>query len=413
MLFKYKAKNETGELKEGTAEVKDQVALARQLREEGFFIVDVEIQDTGKSKSFLKKWAQFDIKQITEKIRGVSLEEKMMFSRNLSVMIESGITITRSLEVLQKQTQSPTFGVAIRKINESIKKGIPFSEAIRDYPKIFDELYSSMIKVGEAAGNLDKTLNILADQLEKQYELRSKIKGAMTYPIIIVIAMTGVGILMMVTIVPQLEKVFIDLDIDLPITTQLVLLLSDILQKFWWLVIALIPVIVFSVKKYSDSASGKIFFSWIFLHLPLFKGLSQKINNAIFARNTSSLVRGGVPLVEALSITSKTLSNIFFQKSLLDSVKQIKKGKSLHETLRIYPKLYTPLMMEMVEVGEESGKLSDLLERVAIFYEGEVSDITDNMSAIVEPILMIFIGITVGFFAVSVMQPIYGMLGSL
>ena len=413
MLFKYKAKNETGELKEGTAEVKDQVALARQLREEGFFIVDVEIQDTGKSKSFLKKWAQFDIKQITEKIRGVSLEEKMMFSRNLSVMIESGITITRSLEVLQKQTQSPTFGVAIRKINESIKKGIPFSEAIQDYPKTFDELYSSMIKVGEAAGNLDKTLNILADQLEKQYELRSKVKGAMTYPIIIVIAMTGVGILMMVTIVPQLEKVFIDLDIDLPITTQLVLLLSDILQKFWWLIIALIPVIVFSVKKYSDSTSGKIFFSWIFLHLPLFKGLSQKINNAIFARNTSSLIRGGVPLVEALSITSKTLSNTFFQSSLLDSVKQVKKGKSLHETLRIYPKLYTPLMMEMVEVGEESGKLSDLLERVAIFYEGEVSDITDNMSAIVEPILMIFIGITVGFFAVSVMQPIYGMLGSL
>ena len=413
MLFKYKAKNETGELKEGTAEVKDQVALARQLREEGFFIVDVEIQDTGKSKSFLKKWAQFDIKQITEKIRGVSLEEKMMFSRNLSVMIESGITITRSLEVLQKQTQSPTFGVAIRKINESIKKGIPFSEAIQDYPKTFDELYSSMIKVGEAAGNLDKTLNILADQLEKQYELRSKVKGAMTYPIIIVIAMTGVGILMMVTIVPQLEKVFIDLDIDLPITTQLVLLLSDILQKFWWLIIALIPVIVFSVKKYSDSTSGKIFFSWIFLHLPLFKGLSQKINNAIFARNTSSLIRGGVPLVEALSITSKTLSNTFFQSSLLDAVKQVKKGKSLHETLRIYPKLYTPLMMEMVEVGEESGKLSDLLERVAIFYEGEVSDITDNMSAIVEPILMIFIGITVGFFAVSVMQPIYGMLGSL
>ena len=413
MLFRYKAKNKTGELKEGIIESKNQVELARQLREEGFFIIDVKTQGTDKNKSFLKKLAQFDLKQITEKIRGVSLEEKMMFSRNLSVMIESGISITRALEVLQKQTRSPTFGAAIRKINDSIKKGISFSESIREYPKIFDELYSSMIKVGEAAGNLDKTLNILANQLEKQYKLRSKVKGAMTYPVIIVIAMTGVGMLMMVTIVPQLEKVFVDLGIDLPITTRSVLFISAIFQKFWALIIIVLPIVIFFLKKYSHSARGKIFFSWIFLHIPIFKGLSQKINNAIFARNTSSLVKGGVPLVEALTITSKTLSNIFFQDSLLNSVKQVKKGKNLHESLKLYPKLYTPLMLEMVEVGEESGKLSDLLERVAIFYEGEVSDITDNMSSIVEPILMVFIGITVGFFAVSIMQPIYGMLGSL
>ena len=413
MIFKYKAKNENGEIQEGTMDVKDQVELTRRLRAEGFFVIDTEIV-AGKEKKFqLKNFTQFDTKQLVEKIRGVSLEEKMMFSRNLAVMIESGIALTRSLKVLQKQTQSPTFKSAVNKISEDITKGITFSDAIAQYPKIFNELYVNMVKVGEATGNMDETLNLLANQLEKEHELRSKVKGALTYPIIILIAMSGVGILMMVTVIPQLQKVFTDLGIELPVTTKFILLLSNFIQKFWWILLSSIPVFVVGIKKFLGTQNGKKFFSWIFLHLPIFKGLTLKINNARFARNISSLISGGVPIIEALNITSNTLSNYFYKKSLADSSKEVKKGVSLHEVLGSHYKFYTPLLLEMVEVGEESGKLSDLLAKVAEFYEGEVSDTADNMSSIIEPVLMIFIGGTVGFFAISVMQPIYGMLGQL
>jgi len=414
MLFKYKAKNQEGEVKEGTTEAVDQIALARSLREDGFFIIDIKAVDGAvDSGGKLKKLTQLDIKQITEKIRGVSLEEKMMFSRNLSVMVASGISLTRGLSVLEKQSQSPTFKFTISQIAQSIKKGISFSEAITKYPKIFDRLYSNMIKVGEATGSLDEALNILANQLEKEHELKSKIKGALTYPIVILIAMTGVGILMMVTVVPQLEQVFTDLDIALPASTNAILLLSKFLQAFWWALLLSIPFVLYGLKKFHDTNQGKKFFSWLFLSTPAFKTLTKKINNARFARNLSALTKGGVPITEALEITSNTLGNVFFRESLHKAKDQVIKGKALHKVLGVYNKLYTPLVLEMLEVGEESGKVSELLERVAEFYEKEVSDTADNMSSIIEPILMIGIGGAVGFFAISIFQPIYGMLGSL
>ena len=231
MLYSYKAKNKEGEIKEGMEEFPTQIDLARKLRAEDFYIVEIEQKNSGTKKFSLKKVGSLDINVILERIKGVSLEDKMMFSRNLAVMIASGINLIRALDVLQRQTKSPTFKAAIIDIGSQVKRGINFSEAIIKYPKIFSRLYSSMVKVGEATGNLDETLSILSSQLEKQHELRSKIKGAMTYPIVIMVAMTVVGILMMVTIVPQLEKVFNDLGIDLPPTTELVLLISNILKK--------------------------------------------------------------------------------------------------------------------------------------------------------------------------------------
>ena len=413
MLFKYKAKNKEGEVKEGIEEFASQVDLARKLRAEDFYIVEVEQKDTGKKGFSLKKAGSLDINVILEKIKGVSLEEKMMFSRNLAVMIESGINLTRSLDVLQRQTKSPTFKKAIIDIASQVKRGVNFSEAITSYSKIFSRLYSSMVKVGEATGNLGETLNILAEQLEKQHELRSKIKGAMTYPIVIMVAMTIVGILMMVTIVPQLEKVFNDLGIDLPPTTEFVLLLSNIIKKFWWAIFTSLPFMFYAMFKYFKTETGSKTLAWILMHTPVFKTLVKKINNAAFSRNLGSLISGGVPILEGLEITSDTLSNFFYKNSIKNIIDKIRGGGSLSMALERYPHLFTPLMIEMIQVGEEAGKLANLLDKVAQFYEGEVSDTTANMSSIVEPILMIFIGSVVGFFAVSIMQPIYGMLGSL
>lgn len=412
MLFSYKAKNSEGELKEGVLEATSQLELARQLRNEGFYIIDIEEKESG-AESSLKKLQHLDVGMILEKIKGVALEEKMIFSRNLAIMIESGISLSRSLEVLHKQTQSPTFRKAIQRIAADVKKGVSFSNSIKNYPKIFSPLYVSMVKVGESAGNLDETLNLLTEQLEKQHELKSKVRGALIYPAIIITAMTGVGILMMITVVPQLQETFEDLKIDLPITTRTVLGLSVFLQTSWWLILLSIPFIIWVLRAFFKTRTGHRVFSWMALNTPLFKNLVQKINSAAFARNLSSLITGGVPILEALEITSNTLGNYFYKDSIKKSQKKIQKGESIHTTLSTYGDLYTPLMIEMLEVGEESGKLSELLKKTAEFYEEEVADITANMSSIIEPVLMLIIGGIVGFFAVSIFQPIYGMLGSI
>ncbi|MEX0877774.1 MAG: type II secretion system F family protein [Candidatus Spechtbacterales bacterium] len=414
MLFKYKAKNPEGETREGETEAASQLDLARALRDEGFYLIDVEVMgdDGENSGSGVQKLAKLDLNVFVEKIKGVSLEEKMMFSRNLSVMISSGIDISRALEVLEKQSQSPTFKRTIKKISKDLQSGKNFSDAVAEHPKIFGTLYSSMVKAGEVSGNLDGTLEVLASQLEKQHELRSKVRGAMVYPAVIIIAMIGIGILMMIMVVPQLKSIFGDLGVDLPVTTQAIITVSDFLTVYWWAVLAALPFFIFLLKKFLSTENGKRSLSFLVLHIPLFKELSHKINNAAFARTLSSLISGGVPILEGLGIVSETLNNVYYRESLESATEEVKKGKNLYEVLDGYSKLYTPLMLEMIQVGEESGKLSDLLSRVAEFYEREVSDTTDNMSSIIEPILMLFIGGAVGFFAISIMQPIYGMLGS-
>lgn len=411
MLFKYKAKNPKGETKEGEMEAATQLDLARALRDEGFYLLEATGSEEEKEQSFAKKLAKLDLAVVMEKITGVSLEEKMMFSRNLSVMISSGIAISRAMEVLQKQTKSPTFKKVISNVNNDIRSGKNFSDAISEYPKVFGQLYSSMVKAGEVSGNLDETLEVLADQLEKEHELKSKVKGAMVYPAVIVTAMVGIGILMMIMVVPQLKSIFGDLGVELPVTTRAIIATSDFLTEFWWAFLASLPFFIYGTKKFLDTSRGEKGLAFVVLHVPLFRTLSKKINNAGFSRTLSSLISGGVPILEALKIVSETLTNVYYRESLVMAADEIKKGKNLYQILGEHPNLYTPLMLEMIQVGEESGKLSELLSRVAEFYEGEVTDTTDNMSSIIEPILMIFIGGAVGFFAISIMQPIYGMLG--
>ncbi|MEX2145288.1 MAG: type II secretion system F family protein [Candidatus Spechtbacterales bacterium] len=411
MQFLYKAKNKEGEIREGEMEAKDRLDLLRRLRDEGFFALEVRAKD-GEGAG-LKRFNNIEIGILFEKIMGVPLDEKMMFSRNASVMLESGIPLLRAIEVLEHQTQSPTLKNVLKDVSKEIKRGTSFSDAVGKYPRVFGKLYSSMIKVGETAGNLDETLNLLANQLEKQHELRARVKGALIYPSVIITAMVGIGVLLMVTVIPQLKSVFEELGVELPITTRFIVGLSDFLVAFWWLLLAILPFAIFGIRKTLSTKSGKRSLDWTLLRMPIFKNIVRKVNNANFSRTLSSLVSGGVPILEGLEITADTVGNTYYKESILDARKKVKKGDSLHETLAGYPKLYTPLMLEMIEVGEEAGKLSELLGRVAEFYEGEVSDITANLSSIIEPVLMLIIGAGVGFFAVSVMQPIYGMIGSI
>ncbi|MEX2008213.1 MAG: type II secretion system F family protein [Candidatus Spechtbacterales bacterium] len=413
MIFRYVAKTKAGAVRKGEMEAKNQLDLARVLRAEGFYVLSVEAvgEKGGSPGDFFQKVRTFDVSFGV--LTSVPLEEKMIFSRNLSVMLSSGIQLTRALTVLTKQVKSKRFKRVVQLVTQDIERGTRFHEALRKHPDVFDLLYVSMVEAGETAGNLDDSLNILSDQMEKEHELRSRIRGAMMYPSVIVVVMVLIGIVMLATVIPTLEEVFAGFDAELPATTKAVLALGRFMSVYWWLVILALPVLGLTVRQMLKTAAGRKTMAWILLRTPLFKGLVTKINNALFARTLSSLISGGVSILDGLQISSHTVSNVYYEKSLVEAREGVKKGKGLHEILAQYPRLYTPLIIEMAEVGEETGKLAELFERTADFYEEEVHDATRNLSAVVEPVLMVVIGAVVGLFAISILQPIYGLLGSI
>lgn len=384
--------------------------VARALRAEGFVPVKIESSDLARGGAG-KNPFRFDLGRIFEFARGVSLADKMMFSRDLQVMISAGVPITRALEVLSKQTRNTRFQNAVLGIGENIKKGMRIGEALAQYPDIFDTLYVSLVRSGDATGNLTEVLGLLADHLKKEHGLRSRVRGAFMYPAVITVAMGGIGALMMINVVPKVSAIFLDLHVELPLLTRVIIEISNFLIGYWWLLLLAIPLFLFLARKFASTKRGRRFFAWLFLNTPILRGLTKKINSARFARTLASLVKGGVPILEGIAITKDTMSNAYY-KDTMDKIRErVQGGRSLFSAIEEFPNIYPSLIIQMVRVGEETGRLGDVLNRVAEFYEEEVDNITKNLSTIIEPILMLVIGLVVGVFAVSMIQPMYSLMG--
>ncbi|MEK7453002.1 MAG: type II secretion system F family protein [Patescibacteria group bacterium] len=398
--YLYKVKTPSGE-KSGSQEAKSEQELAHSLASKGWNIV--LIKESGDSKK--QKEASFSF-------RSISLVEKMVFTKNLAVMIGAGLSLTKALNVLTEQTENKKFKQIIRSISEDIQKGDQLAVSMSKYKSAFSSLYVSMIKVGETAGNLQDVLNSLATQMKKDHDIVSRVRGALMYPAVVLIAMFGIGALMMTIVVPSLAKTFADTGISLPASTQFIIALSDFLVNFWYIAIIIIMIVVYTINASLKTESGKKFFDKLILKIPVLSNLSKKLNSARFGRIFSTLIDSGVPVVNALEILSNTLSNFYFAESVKYAAKEIQKGKSLSKILESYKDIYPPLVTQMIEVGEETGALTNIMAQLAEFYEEEVDNITKNMSTIVEPIMMIFIGVAVGFFAVSMITPMYSILDS-
>lgn len=400
--YRYFAKNLKGEEKKGTREAKDLKDLASLLKKEGFLLISAREVDSKKPFTFSINFR-----------KKVSLKEKLFFIRNFEVMVASGVSLPNALKVLSRQTKNRYFKKVLNEILEQVLKGESLSEAIKKYPKIFPEFFSSLILVGEKTGQLDKVLGILGDYLEKTHRLRSKVRGALMYPAVIIIAMIVMGIIMLIKVIPQLKETFTSLEIELPRTTLFIFNIGDILSKNIAIVIFLSLILcggfVLALKSRRFKKSLGIFF----LRIPFISSLVKKTNTAYCARTLSSLIAGGVPIVEALKISSKVVTNAYFQEVLENASEQIKKGKKLSEIFREYSDIYPPIFYEMLEVGEKTGKTSQILLKLAEFFEEEVTNVTENLSSIIEPVLLLLIGIVVGIFAISIIKPIYSMLGAL
>ena len=328
-------------------------------------------------------------------------------------MLQAGVSLSRSLIILEKQTKNNRLKNIINSLSKEIGRGKTLGDALANFPTIFSSLFVSMVRVGEESGSLSKTLTEISMHLKKSYELNKRIKGALVYPIIIVIAMIIIGITMFIYVVPTLAGTFLELGIELPTSTQLIISISNMMVNHTLIVLlCLFAIVVFIIFLFKNRLMQP-YIDWIIIHLPVIGTLSKETNTARTARTLSSLLSAGVDMSKSLMVTKDVLGNIYYKNILNSAVKRVQKGIPLSVVFKDYPKLYPIMASEMVEVGEETGNLAKMFLDIADFYESEVDSKTKNLSTIIEPVLMIIIGAAVGFFAISMITPLYGLLGSI
>jgi type II secretory pathway component PulF len=344
-------------------------------------------------------------------IGGVNAEQRAILARHLSVMLKSGLTIVEAIEITSEQTSGKLKRV-LRGVLKALRAGQSLSDSMARYPKVFSEMFVNIIQAGEKSGNLEENLTNLAEQLEKERELRSKVKGAMLYPTVVLVAALGLGLAMAFLVLPKITPLFEGLKMELPFTTRWLISFSHIIRENTWeLFGGITGVIVFILwlikRKFSQPVTH-----WLLLKLPLVGKIVYQTNLARFCRSLGTLLKSGLNIDEAIEITSKTVTNYHYKKALTQVSSTVRKGTRLSSKLEQYPKLFPKLTTRMIRVGEKSGKLEESLLFLAHFYEVEVDNTTKSLSTAIEPILLIVIGLVVAFLALSIITPIYKITGN-
>lgn len=398
-VYTYAARTLAGEERQGSKEARDKFELAKTLRDEGFTLISAE--EKGVAKSFSIPF-----------LNRVSVSEKMLFARNLSVMVSAGLALSRSLEILSHESRNARFKEVLLSVAGSISRGSNFSESLKMFPNIFSSLFIAMVASGEKTGKLEESLKIIAHQLKREYDLKRKVRGAMIYPSVILFAMFGIGILMLVYVVPTLIATFQDLNMELPPLTKAVIGISNFLINNLILSILALTGIFMGIYYSLRTEKGHNLLDTVLLKLPVISGIAKKNNAARTCRTFGSLIGSGVEVLDALTITRDVLQNHYYKNILATAEAYVEKGEPISKAFIENSNYYPSLVGEMMAIGEETGKLSDMLFRLAVFYESEVGQATKDLSTIIEPVLMIIIGAVVGLFAVSMIQPLYNVVGA-
>ncbi|MEI8327826.1 MAG: type II secretion system F family protein [Candidatus Taylorbacteria bacterium] len=402
--FIYKAKKKTGEIYKGERNAADRYELYKILRENGEEII--QFREKGSSRS-----AGFDISfgLISGKVKTI---DKINFARNLGSMLEAGLALSRALAVIERQTGSRELKKVVTSLIGEVNRGITLSEAMAQNGKVFSSLFISMVHAGEQSGTLAEALKVVSTQMDNNYILEKRIRGALMYPAIIFFAMIIIAILMFIFVIPTLLETFTELGVALPFSTRMILVLSNLIQHQGLLLLAAVVLVSGLLYAWAKRPTGKSIMHKLVLMIPIIGPLVQEVNTARTARTLSSLLSSGVEVVESLEITSNVVQNVHFRAVLKNAIEAIKKGDVMSSVFEEETKLYPVFFAEMIGVGEETGKTGDMLLGVAHYYEAEVEQKTKDMSTIVEPFLILIIGGAVGFFAVSMIQPIYSLVGA-
>ncbi len=342
----------------------------------------------------------------------ISNKDVVFFSREFSILLNASVPIVDSLKILSNQTANPRFRQVILEITASIESGNSLSTALASYPKVFNNLFISLVKTGEVSGTLDKALTYIADQYEKDYNLRRKVKGALTYPVFVVGAMVVVLGLLFTYVMPRMLAMLTETNAVLPITTRILIMVTSILSNYWWLFLALIVGLVLTFRYVVAKPGGRLWWDGAKLKLPVMGPVLQKVYIERFSRNFAILVKGGVPIVSGLKITAAAIGNTLYKKILEEVAGQVENGRSLAEGLTDYPDQMPPLVTQMVDVGEKTSKTDEILFKIAGFYEREAEASIGAMTQLLEPVVMLILGAMVAVIVSGILLPIYNLVAA-
>lgn len=404
MKFKYTAKKENGDQYDAVMDAIDRADFYRKLRPSGDTLVFVEE---------VKEHKGWNVEINLSFLNRVKMMDKITFARNVGSMLEAGLSLSRALNVIERQTKNLKLRNIYKNLNQNISAGKTFYESLAAEPKIFSTLFVSMVKAGEEGGNLAESLKHLGLQMEKTYLIQKKVKGAMIYPGVILTVMILIGVLMMIVVVPNLAKTFAELNTTLPLSTRIIIGISNFAANHYIFLLLIVAAIITSVIIFARSFIGRRAIDFLVLRIPVVGTIVKESNAARTARTLSSLLSSGVDLVTTVHITGEVLQNSYYKKVLERTEKIVEKGEPLSTIFEQEEKLYPIFVGEMISVGEETGKLASMLMGVATFYENEVEQKTKDMSTIIEPFLMVIIGAAVGFFAVSMIAPLYSVMNNI
>jgi type IV pilus assembly protein PilC len=399
LTYKYTARDPaTGEYVKANVEAESEQAAAKLIRKEGLVAIDIQIAEKGAKRAggFLNR---------------VKAKDKVLFSRQLSTLINAGLPLVQSLRSVTDQTTSKPLKVVLAKVIGDVEAGSTLSAAMSKHPQVFNQVYLSLIAAGEASGTLDKALERLAIQQEKDADLNSKIRGAMVYPIIVLLVMMGVLGFMLVKVLPQVQTLYTSLPgASLPLITRILLAISSFIIHQWWIVLIVLAGMVFFGSRWAQTLGGRRFFDKMKMKAWPIGPLFMKVYMARFARTATTLVASGVPLLQVLQITSEAVNNIHIKEAITRAQDKVKGGKALSDSIANDPN-FLVLVPNMVRIGEQSGSLEAMLAKTAEYYEKEVDDEVKNISTIIEPVLMVILGVVAFVIVAAVLLPIYGLAG--
>ncbi len=400
--FQYKARDKQGRLITAVADADDVRTLARNLREKGLFIA--EIKEPGRG-------LQSDIK-----IPGMdpqpNLKDLAVFSRQLATMLNAGLPIVQALAILERQTEKKKFQEIIKDVRNEVEGGASFSEALSKH-KLFNRLFINLVRAGETSGTLDAILDRLANFLEKDLELRGKIRSALTYPVIVFVFAIGVTYFLLTTIVPQFAGILTSLGSELPLLTRLLIAVSNFLQHATLFIVILIVAAYFGYRAYYRTERGRRVIDGLKLRMPVFGNLVKKSSLARFSRTFGLLLTSGVNIVESLDITKGTAGNSVVEDILEQTKVAIQSGEPVNTTLQAHPQVFPPMVGSMIAIGEETGALDTMLQKIADFYEREVDEAVSSLTAAIEPFMIIFLGAVVGLIVAGMFLPLFKIIGTL
>lgn len=400
--FTYTARTADNTTQTGTVTAQNKAAALESLKQKGLHPLVVKPAEKG--------GMQMEIKLPGS--GGIKPKELVVFTRQFATMISAGVPILKALSTLKDQSESPALKAALDQVTNDVQGGMSLSDALTKHPKAFSEIYINMVRAGEEGGILDQILNRLATQVEKDSTIKSKFKGAMIYPGVVSIVAVIAVIFLMVGVIPKLTAILIENGGELPPQTKLIIAISDLLITKWPFIIATIGIGGFLFRRWAKTVKGRKILHKFFLKMPVFGKITMKVNVARFARTFSSLLGAGVSVNESLETTAGALSNVVIRDALLDASKMIRNGHTVSESLAA-ANILPEIIIQMAAVGEETGQLDTVLNKVAEFYEQEVDTVINSLSSIIEPILIVGLGTVVGFIVASVLGPITALQGSI